>query len=47
MAKYDGLLGQPILEVHCNNKNIAAAKIALTRARHKFPKGGYLLVEDQ
>lgn len=38
---------QPILEVHCEKKDIAAAKTALTRARHKFPQGGYLNVEAQ
>ena len=38
---------QPILEVHCEKKDIKAAKIALTRARHKFPNGGYLAVEEQ
>jgi large subunit ribosomal protein L10e len=36
---------QPVLEVHCEEKDIKAAKIALTRARHKFPTGGYLRVE--
>lgn len=38
---------QPILEVHCLAKDVKAAKIALTRARHKFPVGGYLSVEEQ
>lgn len=38
--------GQAILEVHCNRKDIPLAKLALTRARHKFPAGGHLeLVE--
>lgn len=37
--------GQPIMEVHCVKKDIKLAKLALTRARHKFPKGGYLRVE--
>ena len=34
--------GQTIFEVHCNDKDIALAKTALTRARHKFPCGGYI-----
>lgn len=38
--------GQPILEVHCNKKDLALAKTALTRARHKFPSGGFLEVEE-
>lgn len=38
---------QPILEVHCEEKDIAKAKKALTRARHKFPTGGYILVDKQ
>lgn len=36
--------GQPIMEVCCNEKDVATAKLALTRARHKFPKGGFLSV---
>ncbi len=36
--------GQTILEVCCDAKNIPLAKLALTRARHKFPAGGYLEV---
>lgn len=35
---------QPILEVHCEKKDIPTAKLALTRARHKFPTAGYLEV---
>lgn len=38
---------KPILEVHCLEKDIATAKRALTLARHKFPAGGYLVVEKQ
>ncbi len=38
---------KPILEVHCREKDIPVAKLALTRARHKFPSGGYLRVEAQ
>ncbi|MFP4118782.1 MAG: 50S ribosomal protein L16 [Candidatus Woesearchaeota archaeon] len=38
--------GQPIMEVHCNKRGIAAAKKALSRARKKFPKGAYLQVEE-
>lgn len=38
--------GQPILEVHCFKKDLATAKLALTRARHKFPSGGFLEVEE-
>jgi large subunit ribosomal protein L10e len=37
---------QPILEVHCHKKDLALAKLALTRARHKFPAGGFLNVEE-
>ncbi|MBN1176023.1 50S ribosomal protein L16 [Candidatus Woesearchaeota archaeon] len=37
--------GQPILEVGCQEKDIATAKLALTRARHKFPSGGFLEVQ--
>ncbi len=37
---------QPILEVHCQRKDIALAKTALARARHKFPAGGYIQVEE-
>jgi len=37
--------GQPIMEVHCVEKDLKLAKLALTRARHKFPAGGYLRVE--
>lgn len=37
--------GQPVLEVCCAKKDIATAKLALTRARHKFPAGGTLEVE--
>ncbi len=36
---------QPILEVYCLEKDIPLAKKALTRARQKFPAGGYLVVE--
>jgi len=36
----------PIMEVHCQRKDVALAKLALTRARHKFPTGGYLQVEE-
>jgi large subunit ribosomal protein L10e len=36
--------GQPILEVCCAEKDLATAKLALTRARHKFPAGGFLEV---
>ena len=36
---------QTIMEVHCNEKDLALAKLALTRARHKFPAGGSLSVE--
>lgn len=36
---------QPIMEVYCLGKDLALAKKALTRARHKFPSGGYLEVE--
>ncbi len=39
--------GQPILEVHCNKKDIALAKTALARARHKFPAGGFVEVEER
>lgn len=38
--------GQVIMEVCCNAKDLALAKLALTRARHKFPAGGYLKVND-
>ncbi|MFW5865969.1 MAG: 50S ribosomal protein L16 [Nanoarchaeota archaeon] len=38
--------GQPIMEVHCNKRNIQVAKKALSRARKKFPKGGYLSVDE-
>lgn len=38
---------QPILEVHCEKKDLAKAKKALTRARHKFPMSGFLRVEEQ
>ncbi|MCF7799334.1 50S ribosomal protein L16 [Candidatus Woesearchaeota archaeon] len=38
--------GQPILEVHCYKKDVPLAKTALARARHKFPAGGYVDVED-
>jgi len=38
--------GQTILEVGCHEKDIKTAKLALTRARHKFPAGGYLEVES-
>ena len=38
---------QPILEVHCVQKDLKLAKLAMTRARHKFPVGGYVLVEKQ
>ena len=38
--------GQPILEVHCNKKDLSLAKKALTRARHKFPAGGSLEVVE-
>ncbi|MCA9478522.1 MAG: 50S ribosomal protein L16 [Nanoarchaeota archaeon] len=37
--------GQAIMEVHCNEKDLDLAKLALTRARHKFPAGGSLQVE--
>lgn len=37
---------QPIMEVYCEPKNIKLAKLALTRARHKFPAGGYLDVQN-
>jgi len=37
--------GQPILEVHCFEKDIPLAKAALTVARHKFPASGFLEVE--
>ena len=38
--------GQPIFEVHCAKKDIEVAKLALTRARHKFPSGGSLEIVD-
>ena len=38
---------QPILEVHCVEKDLTLAKLAMTRARHKFPVGGYVRVEKQ
>ena len=38
--------GQTIMEVCCNKKDISLAKLALTRARHKFPAGGYLEVDE-
>ena len=37
--------GQPIIEVHCVEKDLKLAKLAMTRARHKFPSGGYIRVE--
>ncbi|MFP4523622.1 MAG: 50S ribosomal protein L16 [Candidatus Nanoarchaeia archaeon] len=37
---------QPIIEVHCNKKDIKLAKLAMTRARHKFPVGGYISIEE-
>lgn len=37
--------GQPIFEVHCNKKDVAVAKLALDRARHKLPSGGYVQTE--
>lgn len=37
---------QPILEVCVDAKNVPLAKLALTRARHKFPAGGFLSVEN-
>ena len=38
--------GQVIMEACCEKKNLSLAKLALTRARHKFPAGGYLEVTE-
>lgn len=37
---------QPIMEVYVDKKNVNLAKLALTRARHKFPAGGFLEVSE-
>lgn len=37
--------GQKIFEAYVNEKDIELAKRALTLARHKLPKGGYISVE--
>lgn len=36
--------GQTVMEVYCAKSSIETAKIAMTRARHKFPCGGVLEV---
>ncbi|MGE0793421.1 MAG: 50S ribosomal protein L16 [Candidatus Woesearchaeota archaeon] len=39
--------GQKIIEAHVDEKDIALAKKAMTLARHKFPRGGYIDVEKK